>query len=155
MDCLDAETDTVQLGRLAGDLGFLLRLAQVKVYERYFRELGEQRVNPGEFSVLWAIALNPGIRQSALCQRLIIKRSHMAKLAKSLEERGLVTRSVPDDDRRGVELTVTSKGQTLVDDIADWFFAFEDRLGSGLTAAERGRLVQLLLKFITTENGAA
>lgn len=155
MDCLDAETDTVQLGRLAGDLGFLLRLAQVKVYERYFRELGEQRVNPGEFSVLWAIALNPGIHQSALCQRLIIKRSHMAKLAKSLEERGLVTRSVPDDDRRGVELTVTSKGQTLVDDIADWFFAFEDRLGSGLTAAERGRLVQLLLKFITTENGAA
>src|SRR5690606_34275198 len=126
MDMSDKPSQTVNLGRLSGDLGFLLRLAQLKVYEQYFRQCGERQVKPGEFSVLWAIANNPGIRQSVLCQHLIIKRSHMTKLARSLEDRGLVSRGVPDDDRRGVELTLTEKGQEMVDEIGTWFFAFED-----------------------------
>lgn len=152
MDAPDNSSETVRLGRLATDLGFLLRLAQVKVCERYLRQCGEHQVKPGEFSILWAISHNPGIRQNVLCQHLIIKRSHMTKLVQLLENRGLVSRRIPDDDRRGVELTLTAVGQTVVDDIATWFFAFEDSLGAEMDEPERSRLVDLLQAFIASEN---
>lgn len=151
----DDPPDTVKLGRLATDLGFLLRLAQVKIYERYFRECGEHRIKPGEFSVLWAISNNPGIRQSLLCQRLIIKRSHMTKLARALEEQGLVTRTVPEDDRRGIELTLTARGQKMVDEVATWFFRFEDALGADMGKREREQFTASLLKFIASEENGA
>lgn len=152
MDVPQGRPDAIRLGRLATDLGFLLRLAQVKVYERYFREHGDRHINPGEFSVLWAISHNPGIRQNVLCQQLIIKRSHMTKLVRSLEDRELVSRRVPDDDRRGVELTITEKGRIIVDEIASWFFPFEDALGARMDVADREELKALLLKFIASES---
>jgi len=152
MDVPHSSSSTITLGRLATDIGFLLRLAQVKVYERYFREYGDRHVKPGEFSVLWAIAHNPGVRQNVLCQELIIKRSHMTKLVRSLEDRELVSRRVPDDDRRGVELTITEKGQSAVDEIASWFFTFEDCLGARMGSSDRDELKAHLLKFITSES---
>lgn len=154
MDVSDKSTPTVNLGRLSGDLGFLLRLAQLKVYEQYFRQCGDPQVKPGEFSVLWAIANNPGIRQSLLCQHLIIKRSHMTKLARSLEDRGLVSRRVPDDDRRGVELTLTERGKTMVEEAGKWFFAFEDSLGAELGEPDRSQFISLLLRFIAGADAA-
>jgi len=152
MDVPHRSSDAIRLGRLATDIGFLLRMAQVKVYERYFREYGDRHIKPGEFSVLWTISHNPGIRQNVLCQELIIKRSHMTKLLRSMENRELVSRRVPDEDRRGVELTITDKGQSLVDEIAPWFFAFEDCLGAKMNASDREELKAQLLKFIASES---
>lgn len=146
-------SSTVSLGRLGQDLGFLLRQAQLKVYETYFRQCGEHHVKPGEFSVLWAIASNPGIRQSLLCQRLVIKRSHMTKLVRALEDQGYVSRRIPDDDRRGVELTLTAQGRTVVENIAKWFFAFEDSLGVEMGEPDRSQFVHLLRRFISTIPG--
>ena len=145
-----ANSSTVSLGRLGQDLGFLLRQAQLKVYETYFHQCGEHQVKPGEFSVLWAIACNPGIRQSLLCQRLVIKRSHMTKLVRGLEDRGYVSRRIPDDDRRSVELTLTTEGQTVVDAIAKWFFTFEDSLGAEMGEPDRSQFIHLLRRFIST-----
>lgn len=148
---MDARSDnSVSLGRLGHDLGYLLRQAQIRVYERYFHQCAEYRVKPGEFSVLWAIGNNPGIRQSLLCQHLVIKRSHMTKLVRALEDQGYVERRIPDGDRRGVELSLTSEGQQAVDAMSQWFFAFEDSLGSGMSAAERDQFTALLHKFIET-----
>ena len=148
---MEARSDSsVSLGRLGHDLGYLLRQAQIRVYERYFHQCAEFKVKPGEFSVLWAIANNPGIRQSLLCQQLVIKRSHMTKLVRALEDQGYVERRIPDDDRRGVELSLTPEGQQAVNDMSRWFFAFEDSLGSEMLDDERDQFIYLLRKFIAT-----
>ncbi|MGK9053722.1 MarR family transcriptional regulator [Neorhizobium sp. CSC1952] len=147
MDMPTRTTDEVNLGRLNTALGFLVRLAQIKVYEHFFEECGERGLKPGEFSVLWVILHNPGIRQSALGQRLMIKRAHMTKLIRSLEDQDLVSRRIPDDDRRAVEITLTPAARTMVEQAGDWFFAYEDSVGSNLTTAERQQLMVLLQKF--------
>lgn len=148
MDMPIRTTDEVDLDRLNTALGFLVRLAQIKVYEHFFEECGERGLKPGEFSVLWVILHNPGIRQSVLGQRLMIKRAHMTKLIRALEDQGLVSRRIPDDDRRAVEITLTPAAVTMVQQAADWFFAYEGSIGSNLTAAERQHLTALLQKFI-------
>ncbi|MBD0415367.1 MarR family winged helix-turn-helix transcriptional regulator [Oryzicola mucosus] len=148
MDTLARTADDVELDRLNGALGFLLRLAQLKVYEHFFAEVGGRDLRPGEFSVLWVIRCNPGIRQSMLGQRLMIKRAHMTKLIRALEDRGLVSRCIPDEDRRAVELTLTAVGRTAIDEAAEWFFTYEDGVGANMSAAERKQLLDLLHKFI-------
>jgi DNA-binding MarR family transcriptional regulator len=77
MDAPVRSLDQVKVGELSQSVGFLLRLAQLRAFEDFFSDNGPRGVKPGEFSVLWVISRNPGIRQSVLGQRLMIKRAHM------------------------------------------------------------------------------
>ena len=148
METLVRTPETVNFGRLNTAPGFLLRLAQLRVYEQFFSEVGEHGLKPGEFSVLWVIRNNPGIRQSILGQSLMIKRAHMTKLIRALEDQALLYRNIPDEDRRAVEQTLTAKGQEEADIASEWFFAYEEGVGGTLTQAERDQLLFLLRKFI-------
>ncbi|WP_037086416.1 MarR family winged helix-turn-helix transcriptional regulator [Neorhizobium vignae] len=148
MDMPIRTADEVDLDRLNSALGFLMRLAQLKIYERFFEEVGEHNLKPGEFSVLWVILHNPGIRQSVLGQRLMIKRAHMTKLIRALEDQNLVSRKIPDGDRRAVEITLTPEAVTRVRKASQWFFSYEASVGANLTAGERQQLTALLQKFV-------
>lgn len=143
-----ATEEEVAVGPLADSLGFLLRVAQVQVFEFFFEDLGQFGLRPGEFSVLWMIHLNPGVRQGLLAQRLRIKRAHMAKLVRSFEDRGLVERSVPGDDRRALELRLTADGEAFVRDHAGAFFSHDARRPTTLDPQEQAQLFALLRKHV-------
>lgn len=98
--------------------------------------------------MLWVILHNPGIRQSVLGQRLMIKRAHMTKLIRALEDQNLVSRKVPDGDRRAVEITLTPEAVTRVKQASQWFFTYEESVGANLTGDERQQLTALLRKFV-------
>ncbi len=146
--------ETLALGQLGASLGFLLRLAQVEAFERFYAELGQLGLKPGEFSVLWLIRHNPGVRQGLVAERLRIKRAHMTKLIRGLELRGFVRRHVPDTDRRSVELTLTDGGCGFVDGASPRFFGYFGAGDTALSAGEMAALVTLLRKF-TRLGGAA
>lgn len=135
------------LGQLQGSLGFLLRLAQVQTFEMYHAGLQDEAIGPGEFSVLYVIHRNPGIRQGVLAEHLRIKRAHMTKLVRRLEDQALVARRVPGDDRRAVELTLTPAGDALVARHAGAMLAQSARETEGLTEDEATRLIGLLRKY--------
>jgi len=137
----------VQLAPLTGSLGFLLRMAQVQVFDFFFDDLAALGLRPGEFSVLWVIHANPGVRQGVLAQTLRIKRAHMTKMIRSFEERRLVARSVPDEDRRAVELRLTDDGEGFIAENAATFFSHDDRRPNPLSPAEQAQFMALLRKF--------
>lgn len=141
-------SEAVDVGPLRNSVGFLLRMAQLQTFEEYFTELSDFELKPGEFSVLTAILHSPGIRQGALAQRLMIKRAHMTKLVRSLEERGYVARTIPDGDRRSVLLKLTSEGRTLTRRHWTRFHAYERTRRSRLPVAEERELVRLLQAFV-------
>ena len=145
---MDTPIDDVRLGPLGNSVGFLLRLAQLRAFDEFFSDHGPQGLKPGEFSVLWVIARNPGIRQSVLGQRLMIKRAHMTKLIRAMEDRRLVSRYIPDADRRAVELTLTSAGEDEVETAGRLFFDYEQSTGAPLDADDHATLVALLRKYI-------
>ena len=140
--------DAVALGELSNSMGFLLRMAQVQVFDFFFEDLGQVGLRPGEFSVLWVLHLNPGVRQGLLAQRLRIKRAHMTKMIRDFEQRGLVERRTPEQDRRAVELRLTGEGEAFVRDHAEAFFTHDSRRPSTLTEAERTQLFALLQKYV-------
>ncbi|TCS67420.1 MarR family winged helix-turn-helix transcriptional regulator [Primorskyibacter sedentarius] len=125
-----------------------MRIAQIDSFESFYQTLSEHGLRPGEFSVLWLLYETPGIRQGALARHLRIKRPHMTKMIQNFEERGLVTRTVPDSDRRGMELRLTAKGHKFVEERQEAFFNFADSELDRLDPEEAQQLITLLRKFL-------
>ncbi|MDH3264248.1 MAG: MarR family transcriptional regulator [Paracoccaceae bacterium] len=138
----------MRLGALTGSLGFLLRLAQLASFREFFEDLDGLGVRPGEITVLMLIGENPGIRQGVLARRLMIKRAHMTKMVRAMEESGLVKRTVPEDDRRSVELWLSAEGAARLEALGAPFLAHETRPARGLTAREERELKRLLRKYL-------
>lgn len=139
--------EEVDVAPLHGEIGFLVRMAQLRVFNYFYQGAQEAGLRPGGYSVLWVIHRNPGIRQGLLAQRLLIKPAHMAKLVRRFEDRGLVARRVPEDDRRALELFLTPDGETYLRQNESFFFDFMNTLPTHLSAAEQREFVRLLQKF--------
>ncbi len=140
--------ETADLRDLADSIGFMARLAQVHTYETFFEDLGAYGLRPGEFSTLLLIGRNPGIRQGMVAQILRIKPAHMTKLVRSFEDRQLVERTIPDHDRRSVQLSLTTSGLDFIEEHRSAFAQHEINLRSTLTAPELRTLMQLLRKYV-------
>jgi DNA-binding MarR family transcriptional regulator len=147
------EAEDVCLGPLSDSLGFLLRLSQLVSFRDFFAELDDLGVRPGEASVLMLVSENPGIRQGVLAKRLMIKRAHMTKMIRAMEDTGLVTRTVPEDDRRSVELWLTKRGAARVEAMRAPWAAHEARPARNLTKREEAELRRLLRKYLALDDG--
>ena len=143
----DVQDGTLQLGRLAGSLGFMVRITQLAIFDAFYDRLSRFGMKPGTFSILYLIDQNAEARQGEIAERLRIKRAHMTKLVRSLEARELIERRIPDDDRRSVLLRLTARGRAFVADHAEAFFGYQVPETGRLTGAERAELIRLLQKF--------
>jgi DNA-binding MarR family transcriptional regulator len=142
-----SDESEVDLGDLERTLGFLLRMAQVRVYEQFFRHFDGTEVKPGEFTVLRVIGGNPGVRQGTLARVLNIKPAHMTKLVHRLVTSGLIERATPPEDRRAVELQLTAKGSEFVARHLPDFETVHAAERIGLSQTEERQLLGLLHKL--------
>jgi DNA-binding MarR family transcriptional regulator len=143
------DLDRIDLGELAGSLGFLLRMAQLRAFESFFRTAGNE-LKPGEFTVLWVIGLNPGLRQGTIGRRLRIKPAHMTKLIRRIVEAGLVEREIPPDDRRSIRLSLTKAGRAFVEKHKATLRKSHDAERAALSDTEYKAIVALLRKVTGT-----
>lgn len=150
-ETMDRTAERLEYGVLEHSTGFLLRLAQLKSFDDFFEGLGPLGVRPGEISVLMVLGRNPGVRQGVLAEALSIKRAHMAKMVRAMEDDGLIRRSVPEDDRRAMELWLTESGAARVEALRPAFEAHEARQIDSLTSREASELKRLLRKYLGME----
>ena len=146
VDGLAGKAD-ISLGDLEKSAGFVLRIAQLSAFERFFTVFGESELRISEFTVLLALSENPGIRQGVLADVLKIKWSNMTKLVRALEERGLIARHIPHDDRRSVVLSVTETGRRQIDASADKMYRSDREALSMLNEEEHAELIRLSRKI--------
>lgn len=104
----------VQFGPLPELVGFMVRQAQLRMFEAFYADLADDGIRPGLASILVTIGENPGIRQGVLADALRIKWSNMAKIVRYLDDDALVERRVAKSDRRAFELHLTDRGRKLV-----------------------------------------
>jgi DNA-binding MarR family transcriptional regulator len=140
-------TTDVAMGELETSVGFLLRIAQVQVYDQFFARFDPSEFRPGEFSVLWVIHLNPGIKQGRLAEALRIKPAHMTKIIRRFEQQNLLTRLIPDHDRRSVHLSLTETGRAHVEEMRPVFFGQDSYHKHSLSPKEERELVRLLRRY--------
>jgi DNA-binding MarR family transcriptional regulator len=112
-DAVRPERPGIDLGPLDQRIGYLLRRAQVAVFQHFFATFEELEIRPAQYSILTVIERNPGLSQSRVAEALGIKKANLVAVIDALEERGLVRRDPTRNDRRAYALSLTPAGQAL------------------------------------------
>ena len=106
--------DAIDTAGTSSIIGYRLRRAQLKVFQRFLAVFDELSLRPAEYSVLVLIADNPGRKQTEIAEVLGIKRANFVALVHEMEERGLVERRPAADDRRANALHLTKAGKAFL-----------------------------------------
>jgi DNA-binding MarR family transcriptional regulator len=140
----------IDMGRMHGYLGYLLRRAQMLAYADFIAELAELNLSPGQFGVLTVIDTNPGLRQSEVSSALGIQKTNFVSVLNGFERRGLAVRKAAAD-RRSYALFLTPAGKALLRRARAAQARHEARLVERL--GERGRVQLLGLLERLTQGG--
>lgn len=129
-------------------IGFMLRRAQIAVFQEIFRLFSEVDIRPAQFSVLVVIEKNPGLTQSQVSAALGIKRTNFVALLDSLESRGLAERQAAAGDRRSHALHLTERGKAVMRRLRQLVDIQESRLVDRIGESGRRQLIDLLHRLI-------
>jgi len=140
--------DTIDLGPLEALIGFHVHLLDLLMYQMYYERFGKRAMTLGMFSTLSTIKANPGVRQGALADALLIQRPNMTLLVNRLIRAGYVRRRAARGDNRGVELFLRAEGERALSDFAAKLAAHERGLTAALTKSEREQLAALLARTV-------
>lgn len=142
------EGRAVDYGTLPNHVGYLLRLAQLRVWEDFYGRLGDTGVSPALFSALMLVRSNPGIQQSRLGEALGVARSGAMTMTDRLERLGLVERRADPHDRRAYGLFLTKDGERRMAEFVARVQQHDMLINKVLSPDEHRTLMQLLHKFI-------
>ena len=134
----------IDLGPLPHLVGYMLRRAQLAVFQDFWRGYAELDIRPAQYAVLIVIERNPGLRQSQISSALNIKRANLVALLDSLEGRGLAKRVPVATDRRSYALHLTDDGAALMLRLAEVNAAHESRVNAIIGETGRKELLRLL-----------
>jgi DNA-binding MarR family transcriptional regulator len=151
-----AETSASDGSYLLEDLraapGHLMRRCQQIAVSVFLDECRDYDVTPLQFAVLTTLMRGGPVDQVHLGGSLALDRTTIGVVVRNLEERGLVTRTVSEKDRRSKPVSITAAGEALVAEILPAADAAQDRMLAPLTAAERRQFVRLLRKMADGNN---
>jgi DNA-binding MarR family transcriptional regulator len=146
-----ARPPEVDIGALTRLIGYMLRRAQIAVFQDIFRAFAEVGIRPAQFSVLTVIAHNPGRTQSQVSAALRIKRTNFVALLDSLERRGLAVRRPAPSDRRSHALHLTDAGKATMRRLNRMVDKLEGRMIAQIGRDGRVALLELLHRLAENE----
>src|SRR6202047_5148464 len=109
-----AEGAALQIGELAGLLGYSLKRAQLKIFEDFLRCVAPLQLTPAQFSVLLLLDRNPGRNQTEIANTLGILRPNFVAMLDGLESRDLCARMRSTNDRGSHFLVLTEQGRAVL-----------------------------------------
>lgn len=131
--------------RLRRLLGYSLVQAAIPTTNLYTRHVGEpfglRRV---EYSLLALVDSNQDVTPKQLARALSVSMPYLTVTLDRLEERGLLSRSRNEVDRRSQHVRLTRKGLDLVKKAESVAMTMEKDLLGHLTAGEKALLFELL-----------
>ncbi|MFL9824064.1 MarR family winged helix-turn-helix transcriptional regulator [Rhodoplanes sp. SY1] len=113
--CADpAERTSIDFGPLDQRVGYVLRRAQLAVFQDFFSRFEALDIRPAQYSILTVIERNAGLSQTRIADALGIKKTNLVAMIDALEVRGLVRRAPTAHDRRAHALSLTAEGRVLM-----------------------------------------
>ena len=147
-DAAEDAMEALQLGELSEQLGYVLKRAQLKVFENFLRCMASLQLTPAQFSVLLLVDKNPGRNQTEIASTLGILRPNFVAMLDNLESRDLCARIRSNNDRRSHILVLTDKGKAVLARAKKLVATkHESRLNDLLGPANREALIAMLSKI--------
>jgi DNA-binding MarR family transcriptional regulator len=135
---------------LSDHIGFVLRRAQLSVFQDFQQAVDGLDLTPAGYSVLVILGRHPGMRQNKLTELLALKPANCVTLINGLEKRGLVVREKVKVSGRAVALSLTEDGHLLLAKADDRVDAHMARMRERLGEADAARLLALLHKLVAS-----
>src|SRR5215472_3827244 len=143
-----SEASALQLGELSELVGYLLKRAQLRIFEDFLRCVAPLQLTPAQFSVLILLEKNPGRNQTEIASSLGILRPNFVAMLDGLESRDLCTRMRSTNDRRSHILVLTDKGRAVLQRAKKLVASkHEARLNELLGPSNRVALLSMLSKI--------
>lgn len=143
------------LGTLPETIGYVLRRAQLAVFQEIIRAFAAFDMRPAQYSALTIIGRNPGLTQTQVAEALGIQRANFVALLDTLEARGLARREAVASDRRSYALHLTEEGQALLGRLQQLVVEHERQLEQRIGPENRDLLLDLLGRLARPEAAAA
>ena len=101
-----------------------------------------------ELWILYLLRLEGGCTQRELRERMLQARQSVNTALKAMEQRGEISMTPAEGDRRSRTIRLTERGEALAAEAADPVLAAEAEAMASLTAAERETLLRLWAKYV-------
>jgi DNA-binding MarR family transcriptional regulator len=145
---LSREDSAIDMGDLPEAIGYMLRRAQLAIFDGFIRSLSTLDLRPSQFSALMIIERNPGLKQTQVSEALGIKRTNLVALIDELERRGLATRRPVPNDRRSYALELTEAGHACLRKARALQAKHEASIAARLGPSGRDTLLRLLRAIV-------
>ncbi len=137
----------IDLDGLTDHLGYLVRRAQLWIFQDFIRTLAVVDIRPAQYSVLTVIKANPSLSQMSLAHALNIERARVVHLIDTLEARRLVRRQPSPHDRRSHALYLTAEGRRTLVRVKELAARHERRLADKVGTANHKTLLKMFSVF--------
>lgn len=137
---------------MRNSVGYLMRMCSNRLLPLMEALFQDEEMTFSQWTTL--VALHDGRISTAsdLAHNICHDAGSLSRLIDHMAERGLVTRSRDEADRRVVRLRLTPRGRRLVEALAPRVMEFWNSMLTGLSHAEVDTLISLLTKLmIATE----
>jgi DNA-binding MarR family transcriptional regulator len=138
----------IDLGGLDQFTGYVVRRAQVWIFQDFKRALRDLDMTPGQFSVMKIVAANPGIAQARVAEVLCIERARLVQMLDRLEAPRLIDRTRSATDRRSHALHLTAEGARMLERLEERIEAHERNVVARIGAKGKSDLLRLLAPFV-------
>ena len=131
-------------------LGSLISTASRTYLFFLFNEIEKYGIHGGQFQFLRSLSKKDSISQEELANIYHNHQSTIARALRKLEDNGMISRKVDENNRRKNIITITAKGRNIVDKIQLMDEKWESNIKS-LDVDEKNKLKELL-KALTVES---
>lgn len=125
---------------------YLIKQVELAIRQRLDEVVSTQDLTALQYTALTVLERHPGMTSAQLARSSFVRAQTMAEMVTYLLERGLVKRERDPDNRRQYLLSLSRKGQQVVDRLRHPVAAIEEEMVEGLdrsdVAALRRHLVQ-------------
>jgi MarR family transcriptional regulator for hemolysin len=141
----------VQLGTLAGLMGYHIAQAAVTTYAAFDEHIGKPfGLRKVEFSLLMLLLANGPLTPRQLAGTLTLTAPALTLLLDRLQQRGLLRRERNPNDGRSQHIVLTAKGRRMAEQTAAAAAPMECGLQTRLSRAEHAMLIELLCRLAGT-----
>lgn len=132
--------------------GHLIRRLQQIAVAIFMDEFKNLDITPVQHIALVAIRDRPGQEQQAIADLIAIDRSSAGRVFQFLEDRGLITRVTPKNNRRTKLAYVTPAGTRLLAGASRLVGRAEERIIKNLSEKERRIFMEHIIKLVDVNN---
>ena len=138
----------MNLSALRQTPGFMIRILQLEVFDRFYRFFEPMGISPVDYAILLIVRDNKAVTQSELAAVLKMQLPNLVKILTKMEQEGILKRKRSSRDRRAVELSLTASGSKRADEADQLNQSFNKQTLSALAKPERVQFMQLLTRLV-------